>query len=224
MSENNDELFSLLVNISVSSESTIERLTNSLKVLVDKYFEVKDFTKPENTKDVLFDSILKIEAIVYTLYEIENEADNEPKKLEILYYKDIVLKALFVLTNLDFFVKELKENELFDDACQLREKLKEEFKILANNRNDNQLYNCEEIKTRFFGEIKPQDYRKLKNNNIRNDDVLDRIKNKNLNLLSILKQKIKSKSKPPEPKINSEGKKVIRTATGWEIPADFFEN
>lgn len=224
MSENNDELFSLLVNISVSSESTIERLTNSLKVLVKKYFDVRDFTSPENPKEVLFDSILKIEAILYTLYEIESTANSEAKKLEILYYKEIVLKALFVITSLDFFLDELRENDLLEDADQLREKVKQEFEIIANKKDQNISYD-NNIKTRFFGEIKPQDYRKSKNHTIKNNNsILENLKNKNLSLLSILKQKIKTKSKAPEPKINSEGKKTIRTATGWEIPADFFED
>lgn len=226
MSENNDELFSLLVNISVSSESTLERLTNSLKVLVKKYFDTKDFTEPENVKDVLFDSILKVEAILYTLYEIENLANDELKKLEILYYKDVVLKVLFVITSLDFFIDVLKENDLFEDAVQLRDKVKQEFQILANQKNNNNYnYVSENIETRFFSEIKPQDYRKSQNLTIKNDNkFLEDIQNKNLSLISILKQKIKSKSKPPKPKIDSEGKKFIRTATGWEIPADFFED
>ena len=164
-----NELFSLLVNISSSSETSLDRLSTSLKVFVKKYFDNKDFTKPENPKDIALNCIMKVEAILYTIYELEPDAHTEEAKLELLYYKDLILKSLIVLTNLDFFVQVLKQNSLFKDAYELREKVKIEFRMeaakLKKNFDEAEIIKIEEIEKRHFKDIKPTDYRKVKNKN-----------------------------------------------------------
>ena len=51
MSPTEDNFFNLLVNISVSSETTLDRLSSTLKIFVEKYFDNQDFT------DVFWDGV-----------------------------------------------------------------------------------------------------------------------------------------------------------------------
>jgi hypothetical protein len=167
MSKSKDNFFDLLVNISASSESSIDRISSSLKVFVRKYFDNHDYSEPENTDDLVLNCIMKVEAILYTVYELEPEAVTEEAKLELLYYKDLVMKTLVVITNLDFFVKSLKENHLFNDAYDLREKVKTEFRLeaakLKQDLETGEFLRQDSKDSRFFKDVKPTEYRKLTN-------------------------------------------------------------
>lgn len=236
-----DELFfSLLTNISLSSESTLERLTNSLKVFVRKYFDNQDFTPPENSLEIAMNCIINSESILYTVYELEKEASTEEEKLELLHYKDVVLKTLVVVTNLDFFVTELKENDLFKDAYVLREKVKAEFRLEADKINQNpDMFNYTEIKTRFFTDTKPIEHRKNSDEvkktdtsihyenqislpEIKADEIISVIKGESESMSRLKKAMNESKIKKEVSQSSKE--KKLRTSMGWEISQDFLEN
>jgi hypothetical protein len=167
MAKQKDNFFNLLVNISASSESSIERLSTSLQVFVKKYFDNHDYSQPENTNELVLNCIMRSEAILYTVYELEPEATTEEAKLELLYYKDLVMKTLVVITNLDFFVKALKDNNLFQDAFELREKVKTEFRMeaarLKQNLEAGDFLSQEKNKNRVFKDVKPTEYRRMSN-------------------------------------------------------------
>lgn len=241
--QEDEEFFSLLANISLTSESTLERLSNFLKVFVKKYFDNQDFTPPENSLEIVTNCILKSEAILYTIYELESKAIKEEEKLELLYYKDIVLKTLVVITNLDFFVNTLKENELFKDAYLLREKLKEEFKLEASKAKINpDTFSKVEVKTSFFREVKPIEHRKTSDiskteKNIKKSSLnlqLPEIKEAEIlenDSLKEAKSRLKlaierAKEKKLETYIEEEPKieRKTRTAMGWNINPDLLNS
>lgn len=245
-----DKLFSLLVGISASSESTLERLSTSLKVFVKKFFDNKDFTKPSDPLETLMNIIMKSEAILYTVYDLESSNNTDEQKLELLYYKDLILKSMVVLTNLDFFIALLKENNLHDDVLALREKIKIEFRLEAAGVNKNfeddgftdELLNVKKT----FSTLKPTVYKtkdkskaKLKDKEIKaikdrekkvslvktehDKEIADRI-TKEYKPLEELKEIIREKYSEKLKKTNKKGNKILRTAMGWEIPTDFFED
>ncbi|MBC7476177.1 MAG: hypothetical protein H7263_17980 [Candidatus Sericytochromatia bacterium] len=291
MAESEDErFFRLLVNISLSSESSLERLSTSLKIFVQKYFENSDFSAPTDSLEIVMDSVMKSEAILYTVYELEVEAITNEAKLELLYYKDLVMKSLVILTNLDFFVLALKEAGLFKDAYNLREKVKLEFRIeaasLKQNIESGNFLQQGDNQSRLFKDIRPTEYRKIKkinyptsyttaavddstfiaNNaledtntsssdeNNSNIDISETIhnekskfskydpyqdfsfelddenedeqtdNNKFISPLEALKIKARENSKEIIQKTDKNGNKILRTATGWELPIDFFDN
>lgn len=238
-----EQFFSLLTNISLSSESTLERLTNSLKVFVKKYFDNQDFTPPENSLEIAMNCIINSESILYTVYELEARAMTEEEKLELLHYKDVVLKTLVVVTNLDFFVSELKENDLFKDAYLLREKVKMEFRIEATKINQNpDMFNHTEVKTRFFTDTKPIEHRKnsdeIKKSDtavhyespislpeIKADEIISVIKGESESMSRLKKAMNASKTKKETSDSGEDKKeKKLRTSMGWEISQDFLEN
>jgi hypothetical protein len=233
-----DSFFSLLVNISASSESSIERLSTSLKVFVKKYFDNKDFSVPSSPLEIAMNCIMRIEAILYTIYELEPMADTEDSKIELLYYKDLVLKSLVVLTNIDFFVKVLKDNNLFKDAYELREKVKSEFRMEAANLNQNvetgDFLNLDIIKFNTFKDIKPTEYRRNVNKkeilpetkplSDNEQEIISGLKSKKFKALAELKKRVVNKDREQKKQTDKDGKKIIRTSMGWEIPSDFFDD
>ncbi|MEK7432116.1 MAG: hypothetical protein AABZ74_03200 [Cyanobacteriota bacterium] len=241
--EEDEAFFSLLTNISLTSESTLERLGSFLKVFVKKYFENQDFTPPENSLEIVTNSILKSEAILYTIYELEEKATTEEEKLELLYYKDIVLKTLVVVTNLDFFVSELKEHELYKDAYILREKVKSEFRIEASKIKQNpDTFSYTEIKTNIFRDVKPIQHRKeskeikkdgLENKktllnlnlpDIKEEDLIVSVKDKNFSMMDRLKKAINTaKDKNDIKEEDKKETKKTRTSMGWQIDPSLFE-
>ncbi len=236
-----ENFFSLLINISASSESNLERLVTSIRVFVKKYFDNKEFNEPSNALEIVMDCIMKSEAVLYTVYELENENITEEAKIEILYYKDLVLKSMFVLTNLDFFVKVLKDNSLYKDAYLLREKLKKEFIIdasrLGQDTQSGKFLNQENNRNKLFSDIKPVEYRKLKNNYLPNagspstfksqdkKETIEEISDtpeKKLSFLERAKISAKERNKDNKEDENSDSKSM-RTAMGWEISQDLLD-
>lgn len=251
MSKSKDSFFNLLVDISVSSESNIDRLSTSLKVFVRKYFDNHDYSEPDNPNEIVLNCIMKSEAILYTTYELESQADTEEAKLELLYYKDLVMKTLVVITSLDFFVKVLKENNLFKDASELKEKVKTEFRLeaakLKQDLESGEFLHQEQNESRIFKDVKPTEYRRLSSPKVNtpkkaafelpqialpcdeellksDEELLKEIKEKPFSPMADLQKKILNKSKKHEPKTDKDGNKILRTAMGWEIPTDFLEN
>jgi len=271
--KNEDEFFKLLVNISASSESTLERLSTILRVFVKKYFENKDFSIPTNPYETAMNCIMRLEAMLYTVYELEQNVISLAEKMELLYYKDLVFKSLVVLTNVDFFVKVLKKTNLLEDANELLEKVKSEFISETTTfdydfeREDKKGY--ESIKDRKFKDLKPIQYRRAREELVKEvKDEIEKESLSDLNTLSLtepkidvdvdqqkpkmrkqssgdelnylvipglsldaefrpleaLKRKIKERSKITEARPGKDGKKVLRTASGWEIPTDLLEN
>ncbi|MFN8576224.1 MAG: hypothetical protein U0354_05155 [Candidatus Sericytochromatia bacterium] len=235
-SEEDKKFFSLLINISASNESSIERLSTTLKVFVKKYFDNKEFNPPSNALEIVMDCIMKSEAILYTVYELEENVNSEDEKIELLYYKDLVLKSMVVLTNLDFFVEVLKKNNLFKDAYLLREKLRKEFIMDAarlGKDTDEVLINIED-KAKLFKDIKPIDYQKTKkDNNVEKQEFIDKEnsqkeiieKEEAKKKLSFLERaKLISKEKNINSFIEEEQEpKKHRTAMGWEISQDLLD-
>lgn len=236
-SEEDEKFFSLLINISASSESSIERLSTSLKVFVKKYFDNKEINQPSNVLEIAMDCIMKSEAILYTVYELENDNNTEEEKLELLYYKDLVLKSMVVLTNLDFFVKVLKDNSLFKDAYMLREKLKKEFIMdaarLSQDTQTGEFLNNENNRNKIFKDVRPIEYQKAKKEIVSIDEKLDKtdeVKNseedsqkepeKKLSFLERAKLLAKEKNQGNEAQ---EQTKSTRTAMGWEISQDLLD-
>lgn len=241
-----DDLFNLLVNISVSSETTLDRLSTHLRIFVKKYFDNQDFSKPSNIFEIVSNSILKSETILYTIYALEEKATTEEEKIELLYFKDLVLKTMVILTNLDFFVSELKENGLYKDAYLLREKLKTEFRIEASKylpkNTDIDSIKLPDKPT-IFKDSKPSEFN-TKEQYTSKKDKSDEIKEnlydpyKNINLLddtedkmapiNSLKKRLEEakqnrEKKEFEPKLDKHGRKITRTASGWEIPLELLE-
>lgn len=236
-SEEDKNFFSLLINISASNESSIERLSTTLKVFVKKYFESKDFNEPSNALEIAMECIMKSEAVLYTVYELENESNSEEEKVELLYYKDLVLKSMVVLTNLDFFVSVLKENSLFKDAYLLREKLRKEFIMDAARlgKETDEVLTDIENKAKLFKDIKPIDYQKSKKNNVtvekqefinsendRKESVEKENEKKKLSFLERAKLISQEKNKN-NTDTQSEEIKSNRTAMGWEISQDLLD-
>jgi hypothetical protein len=231
-SEEDKNFFSLLINISASNESSIERLSTTLQVFVKKYFDNKDFDEPSNTLEIVMDCIMKSEAILYTVYELEETSKSEDEKIELLYYKDLVLKSMVVLTNLDFFVDILKKNSLFKDAYLLREKLRTEF-IMDSARlgkdTDEVLINIDN-KVKLFKDIKPIDYQKSKkSNNIEKQEFIDSENDRkevveNIEARKKLSFLERAKLIANEKNNNqSDEPKTYRTAMGWEISQDLLD-
>lgn len=237
-SEEDKNFFSLLINISASNESSIERLSTTLKVFVKKYFDNKEFNEPSNTLEIAMDCIMKSEAILYTVYELEEDINTEEEKIELLYYKDLVLKSMVVLTNLDFFVAILKERGLFKDAYLLREKLRKEF-IMDSARlgkeTDEVLVDIEN-KAKLFKDIKPIDYQKTKkDNNVEKQEFINsendrkeivekENEKKKLSFLERAKLISQEKNKNNNSYNNDqEETKTNRTAMGWEISQDLLD-
>lgn len=234
-SEEDEKFFSLLINISASSESNLERLVTSIRVFVKKYFDGKEFNPPSNALEIVMDCIMKSEAILYTVYELESEDNTEEAKLEILYYKDLVLKSMVVLTNLDFFVKILKENSLYKDAYLLREKLKKEFIMdaarLGQDTQTGTFLDQENNRNKVFGDIRPVEHRKLKNKPYQNSEkiIVNEVKpetnvipEKKLSFLerARLSSQEKNKNNPEE---NTDDPKAMRTAMGWDISQELMD-
>jgi len=248
-----DRLFSLLVGISASSESTLERLSTSLKVFVKKFFDNKDFSKPIDPLDTVMNIIMKSEAILYTVYELESSNNTDEQKLELLYYKDLVLKSMVVLTNIEFFIDLLKENNLHDDVLELREKIKTEFRLEAAGINkdfeDSDFIDELSSVQKTFSSLKPTIYKikkkdktkekettDIKLNEISKENTINLLESKEFDkdiaeriakeyspleeLTKIIREKYSEKIK----KIDKKGNKILRTAMGWEIPTDFFED
>ncbi len=122
----NDSFFSLLVEMSDSTE--VKALTG----FVEKYFENRDMTPPKNAVEVVLNCMMVVETINTTLNELETLAETEEEKIELLMYMHLILKALVVLTYLDFFSIILKDTNLFNEVCALREKVKRELSMKAS--------------------------------------------------------------------------------------------
>ena len=244
--EKEDDLFALLVNISVSNETTLERLNTGLKVFVRKYFENFDISEPSNPFEIVSNCILKSEAIIYTVFELEKKAYTEEEKIELLSYKDIVLKTLVVITSLDFFVRVLKDFGLYKDAYMLKEKLTNEFKLESNKLGKLQqnlnlteiLLKAETLKK--FKYVKPAEHQKLRGEIDKkptpttslyesDEEIMKRINDEKFGALNKLKNKLVEAQKlnlerPKfEPKKDKNGNTVVRTATGWQIPTELLE-
>lgn len=227
-SEEDEKFFSLLINISASSESNLDRLVTSLRVFVKKYFDNKDFNPPSNALEIVMDCVMKSEAILYTVYELENPDNTEEEKTEILYYKDLVLKSMVIITNLDFFVKILKDNFLFKDAYLLREKLRKEFIIDAARINQDtetgSFLDQENNINKVFKDIKPVEYRKLKNIVIeKKSEVQEEVKLTEKKLSFLERAKLKSQEKNKDVISGDTDNRSTRTAMGWEISQDLLD-
>lgn len=160
------DLFKLLINISASSESTLERLSTTLKMFIDKYFVIKDFTPPSSPIDTVINTILQVEAVLYTCYELDKKAKKEREKLEIFYYKDLVLKSLFVLTNMDFYIDALIHNNLYKDACDLRDQLEEAFRKESDKFDKTDIEDVFESieldSKKVYKDVTPSEYRRAR--------------------------------------------------------------
>jgi hypothetical protein len=121
----NDSFFSLLVEMSDSAES------KALMSFVEKYFENRETKPPANPVEVVLNLMMVIETINETLAELETLSETEEEKIELLMYRHLVLKALVVITYLDFFSGVLKETNLYNEVCSFREKVKSDLTAKA---------------------------------------------------------------------------------------------